>query len=194
MDIRQKIFEIRSYTPIPFIVLMLIFAKPTAPSLIIGFLLGLTGEAVRFWGVSIAGTETRTTGPVGATNLIIDGPFAYVRNPLYVGNMMMYIGVGIMSFALMPYLLIVAYVFFLFQYTMIVMKEEEHLHTAFGEEYDRYVANVPRFVPRLRPYTGQHSFHRDADLSRGLLSEQRTLQAFGILTAAIVGLYFFRQA
>ena len=194
MDIRQKIFEIRSYTPIPFIVLMLIFAKPTVASLIIGFLLALTGEAVRFWGVSIAGTETRTTGPVGATNLIIDGPFAYVRNPLYVGNMLMYIGVGIMSFALMPYLLIVAYAFFLVQYTMIVTREEEHLHTAFGDEYDRYVANVPRFVPRLRPYAGQHSFHRDADLSRGLLSERRTLQAFGILTAAIVGLYFFRQA
>ena len=194
MDIRQKIFEIRSYTPIPFIVLMLIFANPTVTSLSVGFLLALAGEAVRFWGVSIAGTETRTTGPVGATNLIIDGPFAYVRNPLYVGNMMMYVGVGIMSFALMPYLLIVAYVFFLFQYTMIVTKEEEHLHTAFGEEYARYVANVPRFVPRLRPYTGQHSFHRDADLSRGLLSERRTLQAFGILTAVIVGIYFFRQA
>jgi protein-S-isoprenylcysteine O-methyltransferase Ste14 len=186
-------FEIRGYTPIPFIVLMLVYARPTALSLVVGLCLALAGEAIRFWGVAVAGTETRTTGPVGGTHLFIDGPFAYVRNPLYVGNMMMYVGVGIMSNALMPYLVILAYGFFVVQYTMIVTKEEEYLQRAFGKEYERYVQNVPRFIPRLTPYAGQHSFHREPDVSRGLQSERRTLQAFAALTIANVVFYFLRQ-
>ena len=183
----------RSYTPIPFILVMLAFAHPTGVSLATGFALALVGESVRLWGVSIAGTETRTTGGVGGTHLFVDGPFGYVRNPLYVGNMAMYVGVGIMANALAPFLVLLALAFFLLQYWLIVKKEEEYLSMTFGDEYERYLQNVPRFVPRLTQYVGDHSFHRGADLSRGLQSERRTLQAFSILTIAIVGLYFVRQ-
>jgi protein-S-isoprenylcysteine O-methyltransferase Ste14 len=186
MDVRQKIFEMRGYTPVPFVVAMLVFAQPTLGSIAIGLALALAGEALRFWGVAIVGTETRTTGPVGATNLITDGPFAYVRNPLYVGNMTIYVGFGIMSNALMPWLAVVALVYFVFQYSMIVSREEDHLRSAFGEEYVRYCTNVPRFLPRLTAYRGAHSFHRGPDLRRGLESERRTLQAFGIIFALIV--------
>lgn len=192
MDIRQTIFANRSYTPIPFIILLLIFARPTFVSILLGLCLAVVGETIRFWGVSIAGSETRTTGPVGATNLITQGPFAYVRNPLYVGNMLMYLGTGIMANALMPFLLIIALAFFGFQYALIVGKEEEYLRGAFGEEYERYTRHVPRFVPRLTPYAGQHSFHRAPDLSRALLSERRTLQAFGGITLAIVLLFLLK--
>lgn len=186
MDVRQKIFEMRSYTPIPFIALMLYFAEPTPGSIAAGLLVALLGEALRFWGVAIAGAETRTTGPVGATNLITDGPFGYVRNPLYIGNIAMYFGFGIMANALMPWLAVCAFIFFVFQYYMIVSREEEHLRQAFGEEYVRYCRNVSRFVPRLSPYVGEHSFHRAPDMKRGFESEQRTLQAFGIIFALIV--------
>ena len=125
--------------------------------------------------------------------MFIDGPFAYVRNPLYVGNMMIYVGLGIMANALTPYLVVGAYVFFMFQYTLIVKKEEEYLRGAFGGEFERYAQNVRRFTPRLTPYTGEHSFHRGADVARGMQSERRTLQAFAALTIAIVALYFLRQ-
>ena len=194
MDFRQKIFELRGYTPIPFILLMLAFARPTPLSLIAGLSLALFGESIRLWGVSVAGTETRTTGRVGGTHLFIDGPFGYVRNPLYVGNMTMYVGVGVMANALTPYLALGALGFFLVQYSMIVTKEEEYLRTAFGDEYDRYVREVPRFVPRFTRYAGEHSFHRDADLARGLQSERRTLQAFAIIAVAIIIIYFVQQA
>ena len=126
--------------------------------------------------------------------MFIDGPFAYVRNPLYVGNLMMYVGVGVMANALAPYLALVAIGFFLFQYSMIVTKEEEYLRTTFGDEYERYVQEVPRFIPRFSRYPGEHSFHRDADLSRGLQSERRTLQAFAIISIAVIILYFVKQS
>lgn len=180
----------RSYSPIPFLVVMVIFARPTAESLLLGFALALIGEALRFWGVSICGSETRTTGAVGATNLVTDGPFGYVRNPLYVGNILIYTGIGIMSNALFPYLQIVAFLFFVIQYQLIVSREEEYLTGAFGEEYGTYIRNVPRFIPRMRRYRGEHSFHRSPDFTRGIKSETRTLQAFVAVIVIILIRYF----
>ncbi|MFA6456377.1 MAG: isoprenylcysteine carboxylmethyltransferase family protein [Bacteroidota bacterium] len=192
MDIRLKIFEMRSYTPIPFLLIMVIYAEPTITTIAIGLAIALLGEAVRFWGVSICGSETRTTGVVGATNLITDGPFGHVRNPLYVGNILMYVGCAVMSNALVPYLGIVALAWFVLQYHLIVSREEEHLRTAFGEEYAIYCKNVPRFIPRVSRYAGEHSFHRKADLARGLQSETRTLQGFAAVIALIVLRFFVR--
>ncbi len=188
MDVRLKIFEMRSYTPIPFLIVMVVYAEPTITTIIAGAVIALMGEAARFWGVSICGSETRTTGVVGATNLITDGPFGHVRNPLYVGNILMYVGVAVMSNALVPYLAVAVFAWFVLQYHLIVSREEEHLRTAFGAEYETYVKNVPRFFPRLTRYAGDHSFHREADFSRGLRSETRTLQGF----AAVIGLILFR--
>lgn len=192
MDIRLKIFELRSYTPLPFVALMLIYAEPTPVTLAAGLALALLGEALRFWGVSIVGSETRTTGAVGATNLITDGPFGHVRNPLYVGNIMMYVGCGIMSNALAPWLSVAAFLWFALQYHLIVSREEEHLRQAFGSEYETYVRNVPRFLPRLSRYRGEHSFHRGPDLARGLASETRTLQGFAVVVVLIIARYFVR--
>mgnify|MGYP000160848568 CR=1 FL=1 len=186
MDFRQKIFELRSYTPIPFIIVMLWFAHPTLWSLMFGGIFVLLGEGLRFWGVSILGGETRTTGPVGATHLATDGPFAYTRNPLYVGNMLIYVGVGIMSNALMPYLPIIALAFFIFQYTLIVSREEEHLQKVFGEEYTRYCENVPRFFFRFTSYETERSFTRSPELKRGIQSEMRTLQAIGVIIVVLI--------
>ena len=119
---------------------MLIFQVSTPLTLIIGFAIALVGELIRFWGVSWAGSETRSTGGVGGTFLIISGPFAYVRNPLYVGNVLMYLGLGIMSFALFPYLQIVAIIFFLIQYYFIVQEEEKYLREKFKDDYKDYCA------------------------------------------------------
>lgn len=192
MDFRLKVFEMRSYTPIPFIAVMLVYAEPTMMSLAAGFLIAMLGESIRFWGVSIAGSETRTTGVVGATNLITDGPFGHVRNPLYVGNILMYVGCGVMSNALVPWLQIAALGWFVIQYHLIVSREEEHLRQTFGEEYTRYVQNVPRFIPRMTRYSGEHSFHRGPDFSRGIRSETRTLQGFAVVILLIVARYFIR--
>ena len=128
----STLFKYRSYTPIPFLVAMLIFQEATPASLITGFAVAVVGELIRFWGVSWAGSETRTTNEVGGSNLVISGPFAYVRNPLYIGNILIYLGLGIMSFALFPYLQLGALLYFSFQYHFIVKEEENYLHKTFG--------------------------------------------------------------
>jgi protein-S-isoprenylcysteine O-methyltransferase Ste14 len=190
--IRAWMFKYRSYTPIPFLIAMVVFARPTYASMIAGFLVALAGEAIRFWGVSIAGSETRTTGSVGGTYLITTGPFAYVRNPLYVGNMMLYIGIGIMSMALFPWLLLVAFVWFVMQYTLIVLQEEEYLAGHFGEPYAEYRRHVHRFLPRLTAYRDSSPAPKRASFAEGLASERRTLQAFGIVVLVLVVLFVVR--
>lgn len=185
-DIATKIFKYRSYTPIPFVILMLIFENATITSLVVGFVIAVGGELIRLWGVSWAGSETRTTGGVGGTYLVIRGPFAHVRNPLYVGNILMYLGLGIMSMSLFPYLQIVAILFFIIQYQFIVKEEEEFLIKKFGNDYQKYLQNVPRFFPRATKYIDTSVPHPNYSLSDGLKSETRTLQAFGIVTLLIV--------
>ena len=172
---------------------MVCFADPTVLSLIVGFGIMSIGEMIRFWGVSIAGAETRTTGAVGGTFLITTGPFAYVRNPLYVGNMLMYAGIGIMSMALFPWLLLVAIVWFYIQYYLIVTKEEEYLTERFGEEYTEYRRHVGRFLPRLKPYVSPQPPPKVLNPTEGLASERRTLQAIGLVTLLILSIYTIRH-
>ena len=191
-NIAAKIFKYRSYTPIPFVILMLVFENANPASLVVGFLIALLGELIRFWGVSWAGSETRTTGGVGGTNLIISGPFAYVRNPLYVGNILMYFGLGIMSFALFPYLQVIAISFFILQYHLIVGEEESFLEKKFGEQFKRFVENVPRFFPRLTPYKDEKNIQPKVSYSNGFKSEIRTLQAFSIVIILIVVKWYLR--
>jgi len=193
MDIRLKLFRYRSYTPLPFLLVMFVFAHPTLQSLLIGFLIMLTGESVRLWGVSIVGSETRTTGAAGGTNLITTGPFAYVRNPLYLGNMMLYFGIGVMSNALFPWFVVAGIVLFFIQYYLIVTTEEEYLAKTFGLAFEDYARHVRRFLPGLRKYDTHSNSQTKGNFQRGLRSEKRTLQALFLLSLALIVLWQVRS-
>lgn len=184
-----KIFSYRSYTPIPFLIVMVIFQEATWQSLLIGFAVALLGEFFRLWGVSYAGSETRTTGSVGGTYLVVSGPFAHLRNPLYLGNILLYVGIGVMSMALFPYLQIVALVFFVIQYHFIIKEEEGYLRKTFGKEYEDFYNNVPRLIPQFKAYKNGNLEQPKYNLGAGLRSERRTLQAFSLVTIIIVALW-----
>ncbi len=192
MDIRQVLFSYRSYIPIPFVIAMLIFAKPTLWSVIVGIAIVLVGETIRVWGVSYTGSETRTTGSVGGSRLVTSGPFAYVRNPLYIGNILTYAGFGVMSLAVFPWLLIGAVFFFVVQYYLIIRAEEEYLANAFPEQYRDYSEHVPRFIPNLRPYPHSKQPVTECKVKEGLESEKRTLQALGFLTILLLAIWYLR--
>lgn len=176
-EIAKILFKIRSYTPIPFVILMLVFFNGNLTSWLVGGTVLILGELIRFWGVSHAGSLTRTTTTVKANNLVTSGPFAHVRNPLYVGNILMYLGFGIISMALFPYLQIVALVWFVFQYILIVSIEEEFLENKFGSQYVHYKNTVPKFLPKLFPAKLDDNLEIVPDFKKGLKSESRTIQA-----------------
>ncbi len=189
--ISNLFFKYRSYTPIPFLIIMLVFQEADWISIVIGLVIAIIGESFRLWGVCYAGSETRTTGSVGGTYLIVSGAFSYLRNPLYFGNILMYLGIGVMSMALFPYLQIIALIFFFIQYHFIINEEEQYLQKTFGEEYSDYKKNVPRLFPKLSPYKNKSIQQPPLNIKAGLRSERRTLQAFGIVTLILICLKIF---
>ena len=175
MDIREFFFKNRSYTPIPIAIMIIYFAGTDSSFRLVGFVLLLLGEAIRVWAVSHAGGATRTL-KVGAPSLCTSGPYSLSRNPLYLGNMFMYI--GIVLIAGIPnglFMVVLTAAFFLIQYTLIVSLEEETLDSLFGNEYLEYKKNVPPILPRLKPWNGAKK-KRPTPLFQTLKTEKRTLQ------------------
>ena len=156
----------------------------------IGAILVAIGEAIRFWGVSYAGSETRTTGNVGGSSLVTQGPFAYVRNPLYIGNILMYFGISIMSNSLFPFLQIVSILYFTFQYYFIIIEEEGFLREKFTEKYNNYYISVNRFLPKTTPYPQLTQSGLKQNIPAAYVSEKRTFQAVFISIIMIVLIYF----
>lgn len=186
------LFTNRSYTPVPFIVIMFLFINPAPVSLIVGLLIMAAGEIIRIWAVSYAGSETRTTGNVGGSSLVTQGPYSIVRNPLYIGNVIIYLGVGIMSMALFPYMQIIAFLYFLFQYYCIIINEEEYLFKTFPDTYPVYTKYVNRIIPYFRKLPPEIISDKKFDIKEGLKSEKRTLASFSIIVILILVFYFLK--
>ena len=185
MKLSKFLFRNRSYTPLVFLFVAILFAKPTLLTMSIGFFIILIGEIIRFSGVCYIGSESRTTEKVGGTKLVVSGPFAYVRNPLYIGNILLYSGIGVMSNVLFPYFLIAAIIFFVGQYYLIVLDEEEYLRNEFKEDFEDYFKNVNRFFPKCHPYK-KNQIKVNYDFKKGISSERRTLQAIFITVTILI--------
>lgn len=180
-DLAKILFKYRSYTPIPFVVLMFVFYNGNLTSWIIGSIILLLGESIRVWGVAHAGSLTRTTTSVKANNLVVTGPFSYVRNPLYIGNILIYLGFGIISLALFPYLQLVALIWFIFQYHLIISIEEEFLESKFGHTYLNYKNSVPRIFPRFTAASFDSELKIDPNYKNTFKSETSTIRALVLI-------------
>jgi len=108
---------------------------------------------------------------VWANSLVDGGMFAHSRNPLYVGNLFIILGLAIVHNGWAMYL--VALPVFLFFYTAIVLAEEEYLHGRFGEAYTEYRRRVPRWLPSRRGL-GQTISSGDFDWLKVLRKEYGT--------------------
>jgi protein-S-isoprenylcysteine O-methyltransferase Ste14 len=144
------LFRHRTSLPLPVaIVILVVPAGPAsrAPLLVwTGVLVTLLGEAIRLWGVHHIGVISRTRserlGP-----LIDSGPFALVRNPLYVGNTLLWIGFA--CTAGLMWLAPIALLALGLEYHAIVRWEEQLLESRLGDAYRNYAARVPRWLPRV---------------------------------------------
>jgi hypothetical protein len=83
-----------------------------------------------------------------AEGLVTEGIFRHCRNPLYVGNILMLLGVGILANSLVYVAIVIP--IFLFIYQAIVLAEEDFLRKKFGAGFDAYCANVNRWWPNLK--------------------------------------------
>ena len=184
MDLRYFLFSNRSFTPIPLVLAILYLSSLSYPYFIIGIGLIVVGESIRIYGVRFAGGATRTR-EVGAPSLCTSGPYSRCRNPLYLGNMIIYCGVVLMAGGqfLWP-LLFIVFFFFILQYSMIISLEEETLVKLFGNEYQLYRESVPRLFPRISPWVGIDK-RVPLTIIQTLKIEKRTLQNIIIIIILI---------
>lgn len=84
---------------------------------------------------------------VYADDLVTTGIFNHCRNPLYVGNILMLLGVGILANSL--YYVGIVMPLFLFIYQAIVLAEENFLRSKFGQSFDDYCVRVNRWIPNI---------------------------------------------
>ncbi|MBN2413292.1 isoprenylcysteine carboxylmethyltransferase family protein [candidate division KSB1 bacterium] len=181
---REFFFKYRSFTPIPLILIALVFANITIYSFIAGFLIAFSGEVIRLWSVRYAGKATRTTGEVGADVLVTTGPYGHTRNPLYLGNFLLSFGMLFIAWPLMPWFIMVYLALFFVQYGAIISLEEDFLKQKFGAVYTEYMQNVPRFLPRLNNW-GKGD-REPTPLKRALRTERNTLQSFTAVTVLML--------
>jgi protein-S-isoprenylcysteine O-methyltransferase Ste14 len=117
--------------------------------LIIGLFVTVLGQAIRGATIGLAyivrgGKDKK----VYAEHLVSTGIFSHCRNPLYVGNILMLLGVGILANSLIYVAIIMP--LFLFIYQAIVLAEENFLRGKFGADFDAYSARVNRWIPSLK--------------------------------------------
>lgn len=95
-----------------------------------------------------SGTSGRISRRLRAEALNTEGTYSVVRNPLYVGNYLIVLGLAAMTQC--AELVAIVTLVFVLAYTPIVLAEEQFLAERFGREYGDYAARVPCFVPNLR--------------------------------------------
>jgi len=117
--------------------------------IIIGLIITILGQVMRGATIGLAyiirgGKDKK----VYAEDLVTTGIFAHCRNPLYVGNILMIAGVGVLSNSLLYVVVMIP--FFLFIWQAIVLAEENFLRNKFGQQFNNYCARVNRWVPSLK--------------------------------------------
>jgi hypothetical protein len=91
--------------------------------------------------------------------------------------------------ALYPYLLVAALAFFIWQYRVIIKEEENYLRKKFGQSYEDYCNEVPRWIPTFSKYKNPGLPQPEFNLKAGLKSERRTLQAISVTVLLLIILY-----
>ncbi|MDQ6768333.1 MAG: isoprenylcysteine carboxylmethyltransferase family protein [Candidatus Eremiobacteraeota bacterium] len=108
----------------------------------------LVALALRIWGTAYLSSGVVWNASVTSGGLLLSGPFRYVRNPLYLGNVFGAIGVGMIGPPLSMLIIVAGVVLFLLR---LIRIEERYLGVVYGQAYRDYCRLVPRLLPRLRP-------------------------------------------
>ena len=174
------LFRNRSWLPVPFLLVALIApGHVTVANWVVGAVLIVIGEWIRLAGVAAAGTVTRRRSR-NVQRLVTYGIFRWVRNPLYVGNLLIWLGFVVISGVL--WFLPVAVVLFAIEYTLIVAYEEGVLESIFGREYLDYKQTAPRWIPRP-PATRETGPHDWGEAWRSEVSTFLQYAALGVVFA-----------
>lgn len=156
-----------------------------------GLAVTIIGQAIRMTTIGfdyiIRGGRNKK---VYAEDLITGGLFAHSRNPMYVGNVSMILGMGILSNSLL-YLLIMVPAFY-FIYECIIRAEEHFLRNKFGSGFDKYTEDTPRWLPKLTGIWATLS-SGSFNWKRVLIKEYNTTCIWMAAAVLLVGLHIHKH-
>jgi protein-S-isoprenylcysteine O-methyltransferase Ste14 len=121
------------------------YATPTV--IVIGALVAAVGMILRIWGTAYLGYGTVHHGQMQAGGVMADGPYRYMRNPLYVGGWFMMLAMAFLMPPTGALLVMTAQTIF---FLRLILGEEAFLSDKLGEPYRDYLHAVPRLLPRFR--------------------------------------------
>jgi protein-S-isoprenylcysteine O-methyltransferase Ste14 len=164
------LFRWRSYPPLVSLAAVLVAtsldpvpyggAAATSIWIAAGLMLGLLGLAIRGWAIGFApqGTSGRGTLAMRADTLNTTGLYSAVRHPLYLGNLLLWVGVATISGR--PSMVFLTLVLFWLVYERIMIAEERFLFGRFGPAFAEWAERTPAFVPSFRRWVpSSYDFH-----------------------------------
>ena len=175
MDRLKRYTRLRFAFLYPFVIYIVFFTSPTDISLRWGTGLVMLGSLIRLWSNGYA---------IKMDRLTTSGPYAWVRNPLYVGTATIVFGmVVLVDLAWLGVLFLIGWGFV---YRRTVRQEEAMLADKFGKDYLDYKSKVPAFRPALQPYLAGEKW----SFSRERLRGSREHKVFLWLIIVIVGFHW----
>jgi hypothetical protein len=167
---------------------------------VLAALLLAVAALIRTWASSYLDASVVYASEVKSAWLVADGPYRYVRNPLYLANILMAIGMGAMMSRTGLAVCLAAMTVFCYR---LILPEETELHASQGEGYDAYRRLAPRLWPALRPRVAASA--RKPEWGAGFQAEAWywgfalavlgfaitfKLEVFFIITAASIGVFW----
>ena len=158
----------RMRVPLGFLLtpVMLLAARPTSISVVLGMGVATLGLALRAW----ASGHLRKN-----EDLTVSGPYKYTRNPLYLGTFILGTGISISSGVF--WLVVLFVVLYLIVYVPVMIAEARTMRNLFPDRYDAYSKRVPLFVPRVFPGRSSGSAEGLRKFDRSLYIKHREYRA-----------------
>ncbi len=178
--------KLRFFVVYPLVLWLFLTARTTERSLRTGIVLLAVGQAIRFWANGYVGHRKVGTSVSGAPkvgHIVTAGPYAYTRNPLYLGSMI--IGFGFCVIVNNLWLGLAMIAGFYLVYGQKIADEEAGLEKEWKEEFTAYRSAVPRWLPTWRCYSSRWGIWDWRGVAAS--KEWKTLVW---VTATVIGLYF----
>lgn len=166
----------------PLAAIILWFSRPSPRSILVGALIGALGLWLRAYAAGYLHKQEVLT---------VAGPYAYTRNPLYLGSAILAFGAGLATRSWVSSSILLVY--FAIFYSMVMRREEKELALRHGAAFEEYARAVPLFLPLLKPAklpgesAGAFSF---AQYKRN--HEWQAALGFLLLLAALLLIWYFR--
>lgn len=126
------------------------FTQTTVALLVLGIVFAALAAALRTWGTACLGSFTVTNGKMKADHIVAEGPYRYVRNPLYLGTWLHAVALALL---MTPTGAVFTIIVMAIMQARLIAGEEAFLSNSLGPAYTAYCHAVPRIVPSLSPRT-----------------------------------------